>query len=393
MSRYALGKEPACTGNSPTCLKIIRHRGSALCPECSKFARRNTAVVPDLTITQSLAIDRQRTAERAELTSLRNRYKESLTTIDMLEAELSMAQAINAHDINPIEITPSVGTKRVNEATAVLVLSDWHSEEIVNPATLNNKNEHSIEIHQLRQNRLWDKALKLIHLIEEGVEIPTIVLALLGDFISNEIHDADSAENNALKPIDAMMLVENELAGGINFLLEHTSSNLIIDCHSGNHARTTKKVRIASEAGHSLEYYAYSHLARLFAREPRVTFRVNEGYHSFLDIYNVRVRLHHGHAIKYNGGVGGLTIPANKAIAQWNKEMVDERAPNLDIFGHYHQAFDGGNFVCNGSMIGYNAFAKFIKAGYEPPKQMLLVIDKKHGRTCTWPIYVQPTKE
>lgn len=384
MSRYALGKEPACPGRSPTCLKILRQRGSAQCQECDKYRRRATPP-SDLPPSQAVIVDRQRTAERAELTSLRARYKSSLDVIDDMEAELVSARLINARDINPIEIVPSVGTKGSNEATAVLMVGDWHSEEIVNPATVNDMNDHTIEIHQQRQNRLWDKAVKLIHLIKEGVEIPTIVLALLGDFITNELHDADSAENNALRPIDAMMMVEDELAGGINFLLEHTSSNLIIDCHSGNHARTTHKVRIASEKGHSLEHYAYSHLARLFADEPRITFRVNEGYHSFINIYDVKVRLHHGHAVKYNGGVGGLTIPANKAIAQWNKETnVD-----LDLFGHFHQAFDGGNFLCNGSMIGYNAFAKFIKAGYEPPKQTLLIIDKKHGRTCTWPIYVQ----
>ncbi len=388
MGRYALGKEPPCPGNSPTCLKIIRRRDSLLCPECSKFARRN--FTPNLPPIQGLAADRQRIAERAELTALHARYKESLTTINMLEGELQTARVINARDINPIEITPSVGSKGDNEACVVYAIGDWHAEEIVNPATINSRNTHSIEVHQSRQERFWKKALSLFDLIRVGVKIPTVVLALLGDFITNDIHDSDSSENNALLPIDAMMMVENELAGGIYFLLEHTDSNIIVDCHSGNHARTTPKIHIASEKGHSLEYYAYSHLARLFANEPRVTFRVNEGYHSFLDIYDVRVRLHHGHFIKYNGGVGGLTIPTNKAIAQWNKEMVGEKAPDLDIFGHYHQAFDGGNFVCNGSMIGYNAFAKSIKASYEPPKQMMLIIDKKHGRTCTWPIYVQP---
>lgn len=384
MSRYTLGKEPRCPGKSPTCLKIIASRGSAMCPECSKYTRRS--IVPELPPQQAVTVDRQRTAERAELTSLRTRYKESLGVIDRLEDELDMVRAVNKHDINPVEIVPSIGSAGTNEATVVLMLSDWHSEEIVNPATVNYMNDHNVAIHQSRQNRLWDKAIKLIRLIEEGVEIPTIVIALLGDFITNELHDADSAENNGMLPIDAMMMIEDELAGGINFLLKHTGSNLVIDCHSGNHARTTHKVRIASERGHSLEYYAYSHLAKLFVNDPRVTFRVNEGYHSFMNIYDVKVRLHHGHAIRYSGGIGGITIPVNKAIAQWNKETnVD-----LDLFGHYHQAFDGGNFVCNGSMIGYNAFAKFIKAGYEPPKQMMIVIDKKHGRTCTWPIYVQP---
>jgi hypothetical protein len=300
-------------------LKIIRTRGARTCPECDKFARRvekpEPIPKPVLPPQEAVAADRQRTAERAELTSLRARYKESLTTIGVLESELETARIITTREINPVAITPSVGGKHDNEACAVLAVGDWHSEEIVNPATINYKNEHNIEIHQARQTRYWQKALRLIDLIRAGVKIPTIVLALLGDFITNDIHDSDSAENNALLPIDAMMMVEDELAGGINFLLDQTDSQIIVDCHSGNHARTTHKVHIASEKGHSLEHYAYSHLARLFANEPRVTFRVNEGYHSFLDIYNTRVRFHHGHAIKYNGGVGGLTIPSTRPIA------------------------------------------------------------------------------
>jgi hypothetical protein len=69
-----------------------------------------------------------------------------------------------------------------------------------------------------------------------------------------------------------------------------------------------------------------------------------------LQIYDVTVRFHHGHSIRYAGGVGGIYIPTNKAIAQWNKG----RHADLDVFGHFHQLRDGGNFICNGSLIGYN---------------------------------------
>ena len=88
------------------------------------------------------------------------------------------------------------------------------------------------------------------------------------------------------------------------------------------------------------------------------------------------------------GGVGGIYIPTNKAIGQWNKG----RNVDLDVFGHFHQARDGGNFICNGSIIGYNAFAVSIKADFEAPRQQLFLIDSKHGRTCTWPILMKGDK-
>jgi hypothetical protein len=128
----------------------------------------------------------------------------------------------------------------------------------------------------------------------------------------------------------------------------------------------------------------YVHLKAYFRNEPRVTFIVAEGMHSYVKVYDTMIRFQHGHAIKYGGGVGGIYIPVNKSIAQWNKA----RHADLDVFGHFHQSKDGGNFICNGSLIGYNSFALSIKADYEQPKQQLFLMDKKRGRTCTWPILV-----
>ena len=126
----------------------------------------------------------------------------------------------------------------------------------------------------------------------------------------------------------------------------------------------------------------YHVMESYFRDNKRVHFVIEDSYHTYLTVYNQTIRFHHGHAIKYGGGVGGLTIPVNKAIAQWNKT----RNADLDVFGHWHQQFDGGNFLCNGSLIGYNAFALFIKAGFEAPKQLFFLIDKKRSKTVVCPI-------
>jgi hypothetical protein len=126
----------------------------------------------------------------------------------------------------------------------------------------------------------------------------------------------------------------------------------------------------------------YHHLAAYFRNEPRVTFIIPDGPHSYLTVYNDTIRFQHGHMVKYGGGVGGIYIPVHKAIAQWNQA----KAATLDVFGHFHQSRDGGNFICNGSLIGYNSFALSIKASYERPKQTLFLLDSKYGRTFTCPI-------
>jgi hypothetical protein len=284
--------------------------------------------------------------------------------------------------LNTFQIKPRHG-KGTSEATAVIVASDWHIEERVG-AEVGGLNRYNLDISKQRATMFFQSAHRLIKLLQQDVKIPTVVLALLGDFITNDIHE-ECSDVCQLQPIHALVRAQNYIVSGIQFLLEHFEGNIVVPCHSGNHARTTKTTRFAAENGHSLEYLMYLHLATEFKAEKRITFIVPEGMHSYMDIYDTTIRFQHGHAIKYGGGVGGIYIPANKSIAQWSKA----RHADLDVFGHFHQMRDGGSFICNGSLIGYNAFALSIKADFEKPKQVLFLIDKKRGRTATWPVLVE----
>lgn len=152
---------------------------------------------------------------------------------------------------------------------------------------------------------------------------------------------------------------------------------------TGN-SRITQKIHNATEVGNSLEGLMYHNMAMCFENEPRVQFVIGEGYHTYLTIYDKLVRFHHGHAIKYKGGVGGVYIPLNSAITQWNKAKF----AYLDVLGHWHQQRDGGNFMINGSIIGYSAYSLFIKAEYEEPKQLFFLIDRDRGKTIVAPILV-----
>lgn len=343
-----------------------------LCQECRTKARR--AAVPSVQVQG----DRERQRQNAALSDLRTRYTEALKTIERMEKE----HGITAHlgdGLDTFHIAPKKSSN-TSEGTVVVVASDWHVEENVG-AEVGGLNLFNLDIARTRVEKFFRSALRLTNLLQQDITIETMVLALLGDFISNDIHD-EFADITEVTPMHALIAAQNMAASGIEFLLKHSTLKLIVPCHSGNHARTTKTTRFSTENGHSLEYLMYCHLAAYFRNEPRVTFIVPEGMHSYLQIYDTTIRFQHGHAIKYGGGVGGIYIPVNKAISQWNKA----RHADLDVFGHFHQMRDGGNFICNGSLIGYNAFALSIKADYEPPKQALFLIDKKRGRTCTWPI-------
>ena len=305
---------------------------------------------------------------------------------ETLKALLEVAKVIdvtNSYTIKPVK------HDNASLVTAVAVCSDWHYEETVHRANVNDKNEYNPAIAKERAEMFFVSTVRLLKIFSKESKIETLILALLGDFINGQLRE-EAMENNSMRPMDATLECWRILSAGINYILDNTDVNLIIPCHSGNHARTTKKTHPSTESGNSLEYILYHGLASEFKDNKRVTFVIPTSYHSYIDVGGFMLRFHHGHAMRYSGGIGGIYISVNKAIAQWNKV---QRA-DLDIFGHFHQLRDGGNFICNGSLIGWNEFANFIKADYEKPKQAFFLIDHERGeKTITAPIFLHEKRK
>lgn len=311
--------------------------------------------------------------------------------LDEAVKKISALEKQNAAILNLKDRTPQFTTieprkpSGTSESTMVYLLSDWHSEEEVLPGQVGGLNQHNLAIGEQRAKNAWQGCQRFYDIFSKDTTIDTIVIGLLGDFITNSIHE-DGAESNLLAPSDAIYRVQNLLLSGIRFLLDTTKADLLFVCHSGNHGRTTKEQRIATETGNSLEQYMFYNMRDIMANEPRVKFQIAEGYHSYVDIFGkYKIRFHHGHGMNFGGGVGGITVPVNKAISQWNKGVKAD----LDCFGHFHTRLDGGNFVSNGSLIGYNAYALRIKADYERPAQQLFLVNKKYGmKGVVTPIFV-----
>lgn len=331
-------------------------------------------------IPEQVKLDREKQSKKTDEQASKKKVDFLLNENERLQKELEASMQI-AEGIDPPEFELK-SSKNDSEATAVVIASDFHIEETVRPETVNGLNKFTIPIAEKRVEQFFQNTLKLVKKEQSATIIDTLVLALLGDFISGNIHD-ELLENCSLRPIDAIIKAENLLIAGIEHLLENSELKLIIPCHVGNHTRITKKIHISTEQGNSLETIMYHHMQNYFRDNPRVTFLISDGYLSYLKIYDYTICFHHGHAIKFGGGIGGITIPTRKAISQWEKM----KHADLHCFGHLHQFMDGGNFICNGSLIGYNTFAVMMKCDYEKPRQAFFLIDKKRGtKTVVCPI-------
>ena len=301
------------------------------------------------------------------------KYKAALARIVALEERNELLTSLEGR--GPSKPWKPSARKQGTHATAVMVLSDWHVEEVVDPAKVNGVNEHNLEIAEARARRTFERGMMLLDDARHLTKIDTLVVAMLGDFISGYIHE-ELQETNLLSPIEACGFAEDLLERGLRTLLKESGvKRIIVPTCVGNHGRCTPKTRIASMTDNSFEQAMYRHLARCFRHEPRIVWQVGEGYHNWLDIEGHAVRFHHGDAIKFGGGVGGLAIPTNKAVAAWNRTKV----ATVDFFGHLHTWLNLRKWVSNGSAIGFGAYSLFIKAEYETPSQTFAVIDRDRG--------------
>lgn len=349
----------------------VRHRRRVMRLE------RGSAFDPAAALAYEKALKRNKQQRHNDRRKQEYLIEENESLREKLDAALAIREGARGHAIR-------AGSKMRGEATVVAVASDWHIEERVDRESVNGLNAYDLGISERRAEQFFRTLLKLSKIEGQHTKVKHVVLALLGDFISGNIHD-EIVETTALRPVEASIRAQEYIVSGIDYLLKNSDFDITVVCHSGNHGRITKTVHFATENGNSLEYMMYKSIASYFRHEKRARFIIPNAYHSYMDIYGHIVRFHHGHSIKYGGGIGGISIPVNKAIAQWNRS----RTADIDVFGHFHQAYDGGNFIANGSMIGYNAYAMSIKAGYERPAQMVFCMHSKLGHYVTRRVYFE----
>lgn len=304
-----------------------------------------------------------------------------------LDAALARADYIeNARPLKPIQIARSKYIKPSGDATAIIACSDWHFEERVDPKTVNGFNEHNPDIASKKIKTTFEHSVELIEAERRMSNIKDIVLALMGDFITGYIHP-ELMESNYYSPVEAMHYVEDHIAGGIDFLLKHSGcQSIIVPCVVGNHGRTTEKMRVSTSSKNSYEWGGYKHLERMYRNEPRVIWKVEEGYHNYVDVQGKLVRIHHGEAFKYNGGIQGPSVPILRKVASWDQQ----KTAWMDLCGHLHihEVIRGGKVVLNGPLIGYGAYGEKAVGGKCPATQTLIVVDKKYDRhTCAKEIF------
>lgn len=338
-----------------------------------KEMNKNGVTVPN--------VDLAAIRNRAAYNDLKNKYECALQELDEKDKALAKYAMLSKEPDAIVIKDPKTKGKR--EVVPVIVASDWHIEETVSAAITNGLNEYNLKIAEDSIKQFFTNACTLIKQAQEWSTVNTVVLAILGDIINGVLRDED-LENNQVAPIDAMTMARSFLHAGIKKLVQSTGCDVRVICCVGNHGRMTDKIHYSNQVHNSLEYLMYKTLERDFRDHNKVSFIVAEGPYTIQDIFGIRVRFHHGHVARYNGGIGGLAIPVLRKMAQMN---TIEKA-DLDVIGHFHSMQVFSNVIINGSLVGSNAFSMAFGFPHEPPQQTFFLIDSKYGRSMITPIFI-----
>lgn len=334
-------------------------------------------------------VTREEQLEVVEEHRLRRRVRELEAQAKSLIADLSDARHVNdiareaaQHVVEPVVVRePRSGLR---EGTPLVLASDWHFEEEVRPEQVAGRNRFNLEIARARAVRFFQSMRWSIDWHRQVFKIRDCVLWLGGDLLTNYLHD-DNVESNLLSPVEAIAELQTAIGAGLRYLLEDPEiERFVVPMNDGNHGRLTDRTRAATRVENSLEWLLYVNLAREFAHEPRLQFQLPAGLLTHLEIYGRTTRFTHGDAVKYAGGIGGITIPIFKALAGW--ETL--RRADLTCMGHWHQMYNVPGLIVNGSLIGMSAYSVAIKARHEPPQQAFCMLDSRRFQTTSVPLHV-----
>ena len=272
--------------------------------------------------------------------------------------------------------------------TPMLMISDWHHGEKVDPEQVFNSNAFDMDISKRRLKRVFETSVTLLQKHMAHPQFPGIVLVLGGDIVNGNLHE-ESGYGNEAPPLVQALDASKALADGVKFLSENFPEVSVYGV-PGNHGRITRKPWAKFYAHQNLDWLAYQMTRDHTAHLPNVTWNVPPVRDMTFMVEGRRFRLTHGDQFRGGDGVIGALGPVIRGDVK--KRVSASMMPGTPeaydtmLAGHFHQLVMMPRVIINGSIKGYDEFALSIGAPWEPPQQALWTVHSKFGLNWHMPV-------
>ncbi len=287
---------------------------------------------------------------------------------------------------------PPRGSSR--PGTPVLCLADWHVGEVVKSAETGGVNAFNNAILERRVQRVLDTAISLAQNHMVNPHYPEIVVPLLGDFVTGEIHD-ELARTNDLGVFPSILRAADLLTNAL-VVLSSVFGRVRAPAVCGNHGRFDRRWQVKTFTLRNADWLVYQIVqARLQEAklDGRIQVQVEEVNEAAFTVEGLRFLAVHGHDLGVKGGDGMIgplgPITRGRLKIEAQKAAQGQRFDVL-LMGHWH--FDAhlpGLIVVN-TLKGYDEFAKnSLRARPTPPSQTLFFAHPDHGITSHWRVFAE----
>jgi hypothetical protein len=303
--------------------------------------------------------------------------------IEEQQRKLDVLSAVDSLTCNaPNWKRPAKGGKG-HKGIANLVLSDLHLDEVVDPATMGGVNGYNRRIAELRLRRTFERFVVVAQDYVGGISYEGAVLPLIGDLFSGNIHEELRATNEA-SIIESVDYWIDPMVAGIRMVAD-TFGRVHLPCIVGNHGRNTYKPIHKGSVKDNFDWLYVRQLARALAGDRRVTFDVPEATWVQHTQYGTTFHYEHGdRGFKGGNGIAGIFSPLRLGDMKLRKTQSAIGKPyDVLVLGHFHTLLSVPTFglIVNGSLKGYDEYARDNKFGFEPPQQAFWVTTPENGVT------------
>lgn len=313
--------------------------------------------------------------------------KEANAEIAALVRQVDVLTALDGIEVSPPEWAQPSKSKRGHRATANLILSDLHLDEVVDPAQMRGVNAYNRDIALMRLKRLGENTVKMARDYISGVSYDGLFLWANGDFVSGNIHD-ELRRTNAADVIDTIDYWVDPVAALFDQLADFFGKVHVIST-VGNHGRSTQKPQAKGSVRSSFDWLFMRSVWREFRSDKRFTWNIAESKDARETCYRVRYRCEHGDDLKGGDQIAGPLRPV--AMADFRGTVLEASMPggepfDCQVISHFHRYTPLPRAKMNGSLVGYTEYGKGRKYPWEPPQQAFWLTTPEHGASLDMPI-------
>lgn len=328
---------------------------------------------------------RERDRMNAEVVRLAER-------VDELEQLLSIVETAEGASIDPPKWLSPPKPGKAKRATLVLMLSDTHFDEVVNPHEVDGLNAYNRRIAELRLRAWAENSVKLARHYLAGVNYDGVVVILGGDIFSGDIHE-ELAQTNEDTMLGSLLHWSEQIAAALD-LLAAEFGKVHVAAVPGNHGRMTRKPRAKMRARTNFDWLLAKMIERHYQADKRFTFQVADGADTLIRIYDWGHLITHGDQAHGGGGIGGIWPPIMRLRARKAQRWM-AAGDGFDTLwmGHWHQLIMTPGLIVNGSLKSVDEYSFIGNFGYEVAQQALAVVTPEHNVTWQCPVFVTDRKK